>query len=369
MTNPSDRRTHSDAAGDSKTLTIGKSSRTQTHRGTPAASEAPAVGAAAPAAPVRGRFAPTPSGRMHLGNVWCALMAWLAVRSQDGSLVLRVEDLDLRKVPAGAEDALIDDLRWLGFDWDEGPIRQSERTALYAAHAAQLTAAGLTYPCFCSRADLHAAEAPHASDGTPIYAGTCRNLTPEQVAQRRVSRSRPPALRLIVPPADDPAGTIAFSDGTYGPVREVLACECGDFLVQRSDGVFAYQLAVTVDDALMGVTQVVRGRDLLPSTARQIYLQRLLGFPQPTYAHIPLLLAADGTRRLSKRDHDCDLGFTRTHFGRPEILLGRLAQLGGLRPSAEPVSARELLDGFSWKDWAADPAHRQDIPVPGAFFC
>ena len=321
-------------------------------------------------APVRGRFAPTPSGRMHLGNVWCALMAWLAVRSRGGSLVLRIEDLDLRKMPAGAEDALIDDLHWLGLDWDEGPIRQSERTAIYAEYASRLTAAGLTYPCFCSRADLHAAEAPHASDGTPIYAGTCRGLTPEQIAQRRASRGRPPALRLIVPEDGDPAGTIAFSDGTYGSVHEVLARECGDFLVQRSDGVFAYQLAVTVDDALMGVTQVVRGRDLLPSTARQIYLQRLLGFsPQPAYAHIPLLLAVDGTRRLSKRDHDCDLDFMREHFGRPEILLGRLARLGGLRPSAEPTSARELLDGFSWEAWAANPAHRQDIPVPGSFFC
>lgn len=320
-------------------------------------------------APIRGRFAPTPSGRMHLGNVWCALMAWLAVRSRGGTLVLRIEDLDRHKIPAGAEAALIDDLRWLGFDWDEGPIRQSERTALYAEHAARLTAAGLTYPCFCSRADLHAAEAPHASDGTPIYAGTCRRLSPEQVAHLRATRQRPPALRLVVPGEDDPAGTICFEDGTYGPRREVLAQECGDFLVQRSDGVFSYQLAVTVDDALMGVTQVVRGCDLLPSTARQIYLQRLLGFAQPAYAHIPLLLAADGTRRLSKRDHDCDLGFMREHFGRPEVLLGRLAQLGGLRDADEPVSARELLDGFSWDAWATDPAHRMDIPVPGSFFC
>lgn len=329
------------------------------------------AGASAPApVPVRGRFAPTPSGRMHLGNVWCALMAWLAVRSQGGTLVLRIEDLDRHKIPAGAQQALINDLRWLGLDWDEGPYLQSERTELYATHAARLTEAGLTYPCFCSRADLHAAEAPHASDGTPIYPGTCRRLTPARIAEIQKERTRPPALRLVVPAADDPAGTIEFDDLTYGPVREVLAQECGDFLVQRSDGVFSYQLAVTVDDALMGVTQVVRGRDLLPSTARQIYLQRLLGFaPRPTYAHIPLLLAADGTRRLSKRDHDCDLGFMRAHFGRPEILLGRLAHLAGLRSTPAPASARELLDGFSWRAWASDPAHRADIPVPGSFFC
>ena len=158
-----------------------------------------------------------------------------------------------------------------------------------------------------------------------------------------------------MPDATNPAGTIEFADGTYGLRRECLAEECGDFLVRRSDGVFAYQLAVTVDDALMGVTQVVRGRDLLPSTARQIYLQRLLGFPQPEYAHVPMLLAADGSRRLSKRERDCDLGFMREHFGAPEVLLGRLAHLVGLRPTDEPALARDLLDGFSWTPCAPMP--------------
>ena len=330
---------------------------------------APAAPTPAPAAPLRGRFAPTPSGRMHLGNVWCALAAWLAARSQGGSLVLRIEDLDRRKIPAGAEEALIADLRWLGLDWDEGPVRQSERTDVYARYVARLSAADLTYPCFCTRAELHSAEAPHASDGTPIYPGTCRGLSAEQVAHLRATRPRPPATRLVVPAADDPAGTIAFDDATYGPQLECLARECGDFLVRRGDGVFAYQLAVTVDDALMGVTQVVRGCDLLPSTARQIYLQRLLGFEQPAYAHIPLLLSADGTRRLSKRDHDCDLGFMRAHFGRPEVLLGRLAKLVGLRETNEPTSAAELLDGFTWDAWARHLGTRGDIAVPGSFFC
>ncbi len=314
----------------------------------------------------RGRFAPTPSGRMHLGNVWCALAAWLAVRSQGGTLVLRIEDLDKRKIPDWAESALIDDLRWLGLDWDEGPYRQSERTDVYATWVGRLNDAGLTYPCFCTRAELHAAEAPHASDGTPIYPGTCCGLTSEQIEERLRTRQRPPATRLVVPDATNPAGTIEFADGTYGLRRECLAEECGDFLVRRSDGVFAYQLAVTVDDALMGVTQVVRGRDLLPSTARQIYLQRLLGFPQPEYAHVPMLLAADGSRRLSKRERDCDLGFMREHFGAPEVLLGRLAHLVGLRPTDEPALARDLLDGFSWD---AMRAHADDIPVPGSFFC
>lgn len=340
-----------------------------TRTDSPTASAASDRPAPAAGSPVRGRFAPTPSGRMHLGNVWCALMAWLAARSSGGELILRIEDLDRRKMPAGAEEQLVRDLRWLGLDWDEGPVRQSERTDVYQQWVDHLTEAGLTYPCFCTRAELHSAEAPHASDGTPIYPGTCRGLSPERVAELRASRPRPPAVRLLVPPADDPAGTVRFDDATYGPRRECLALECGDFVVRRGDGVFAYQLAVTVDDALMGVTQVVRGRDLLPSTARQIYLQRLFGFPRPSYAHIPLLLSADGTRRLSKRDGDCDLGFMRAHFGTPEVLLGRLAHLGGLRPTPEPASARELLEGFSWEAWASVPAHREDIAVPAGFFC
>lgn len=317
-----------------------------------------------PAPAVRGRFAPTPSGRMHLGNVWCALLAWLDVRSRGGELVLRIEDLDRRKVPAGAEEALLDDLRWLGLDWDGEPVRQSERTDVYQVYLDRLMETGLVYPCFCSHADLHAAEAPHASDGTPIYAGTCLRLTPAQVEEKRLWRN--PGMRLRVPPAEDPAGTVRFSDDVYGPRAECLARECGDFIVRRSDRVFAYQLAVTVDDARMGVNRVVRGCDLLPSTARQIYLQELLGFDRPSYAHVPLLMAPEGDRRLSKRDRDCDLGFMRAHFGRPEVLLGRLAKLGGLRPTDEPVSAAELAQTFSWD---AVRARRGDIAVPGAFFC
>jgi glutamyl-tRNA synthetase len=333
---------------------------------------------------VRGRFAPTPSGRMHLGNVWCALAAWLAVRSEGGVLVLRIEDLDRRVVPPGAEEAMLDDLRWLGLDWDEGPYRQSERAKLYAQAAQDLVDAGLTYPCFCSRADLHAADAPHASDGTPIYPGTCRDLSPKEVARRmraaQEGRGHKPALRLRVPDESDRAGTIAFSDRVYGARTECLARDCGDFVIRRSDGIYAYQLAVTVDDALMGITQIVRGRDLLGSCARQIYLQRLLGYPRPSYAHLPMLMAQDGTRRLSKRDHDADLGFMRDHFGRPEVLIGRLAHLVGLRPTNEPTTAAELLDGFSWeairraaglhKDDGSTIAGAvpHDIPVPGSFF-
>lgn len=322
------------------------------------------VNAAKGAPAVRGRFAPTPSGRMHLGNVWCALLAWLDVRSRNGELVLRIEDLDPNRVPPQAEELLIDDMRWLGLDWDEGPVRQSERSHIYAEYLAKLEAAHLTYPCFCTRADLHATEAPHASDGTPIYAGTCRKLSPTEARVKAEHRS--PGIRLAVPDAHNPAGRIAFIDDVYGAQDECLALECGDFIVRRTDGIHAYQLAVAVDDALMGVNRIVRGRDLLPSTARQIYLQELLGFARPTYAHVPLLLAADGSHRLSKRERDCDLGFMRAHFGKPEILLGKLAKLGGLRPTDAPVSAAELAKTFSWDDVRA---HRHDIAMPPDFFC
>ena len=311
--------------------------------------------AAAPA-PV-GRFAPTPSGRMHLGNVYSSLVAWLSVRSRGGRLLLRIEDLDPRTQSGPWTSLMLDDLRWLGLCWDGDPVYQHDRMGLYEHELGRLRAMGLIYPCFCTRAELHAATAPHASDGTPVYVGTCRNLTPEQVAER--SLTRPPALRLRVPDADDPAGAIAFTDRVYGPQREVLALECGDFLVRRSDGVFAYQLAVVADDADMGVTEVVRGRDLLSSVPRQMYLQRLLGLPTPSYAHVPLLTAPDG-RRLSKRDRDLDMEGLRQRFGAPERLLGWLAGATGLAPDASPRTAEQLAELFTWD---IVRSHRDDVTV------
>ena len=299
---------------------------------------------------VVGRFAPTPSGRMHAGNVFAALMAWLGVRSAGGRMVLRVEDLDPRGNRPDAVELLLDDLRWLGLNWDEGPYYQSERSEIYVEALRQLDENGLTYPCFCTRAELHAASAPHASDGTFVYAGTCRGLTAEQIAAK--AQVRPPATRLRVPDAHSADGIIEFRALVYGPQREVLSHDCGDFLVRRSDGVVAYQLAVVVDDALMGVNQVVRGHDLLGSSARQIYLQRLLGYPQPTYAHVPLLVAADG-RRLSKRDKDLDLGEIRAHEDSPRHLLGMLAATAGLAECGEELSAGELVERFSWERVAA----------------
>lgn len=296
---------------------------------------------------------------MHLGNAFAALVAWLSARAAGGEMVMRVEDLDPRAASRERAELLMDDLRWLDLDWDEGPFWQSERGELYDEAIARLGATGLTYPCFCSRAELHAASAPHASDGTPVYAGTCRGLSADEVARR--SAGRPPATRLRVPDADDPVGTIEFSDLAYGPRREVLALECGDFLVRRSDGVVAYQLAVVVDDALMGVTQVVRGRDLLGSCARQIYLGGLLGHAAPQYGHVPLLAAPDG-RRLSKREKDLDLGFIRESGVTAERVVGLLASAAGLAEPGWEGRPGELLGEFSWPR-----LRRDDIIVDEAF--
>ena len=310
---------------------------------------------------VIGRFAPTPSGRMHLGNVFSCLMAWLSARSAGGRIVLRIEDLDPRAQDKAVADRLMADLEWLGLPWDEGPYRQSERTDIYEDAVRRLGELGLTYPCFCTRAELHAATAPHASDGTYLYAGTCRDLTPDQIAEHSCRRA--PATRLRVPDADDPAGTIEFCDLAYGPQREVLARECGDFLVRRSDGVFAYQLAVVVDDGLMGVNQVVRGRDLLGSSARQVYLARLLGLATPAYGHVPLLTAPDG-RRLSKRDQDLDLGALRQRGISSRRIVGALAAAAGIAQKGEEASPEELLGRFSWEKIAA---HRGDIVINDEF--
>lgn len=287
-----------------------------------------------------GRFAPSPSGRMHLGNVLCALLAWLSARQQNGEFLLRIEDLDEMRCPRSFADLIIDDLRWLGLDWDGEIPYQSERTAVYEKYEAILREKGLLYPCFCSRAALHAASAPHLSDGRVVYAGTCRDLTPEQVAEKR--RKRAPATRVRVPER-----TITFTDGVYGEYTETLTEECGDFIIRRSDGVFAYQLAVVVDDGLSGVTEVVRGHDLIGSTPRQIWLYELFGFTPPKFIHIPLLCDHDG-RRLSKRDEDLDLGLLREKFT-PEQVIGALACAAGLTDTAEPVSAKELVKAFSWE--------------------
>mgnify|MGYP004655838925 FL=1 len=290
-----------------------------------------------------GRFAPTPSGRMHLGNVFAALIAWLSVRSRDGEMVLRMEDLDTQRTSAAFAETLRDDLRWLGLTWDRETPAQSQRSAVYDKYFEILREKGLLYPCYCTRSQLHSVNAPHLSDGTYVYPGTCRNLTEGE----RAAFHRAPAWRVVVP---DRVWTV--EDRIQGTYRCNLATECGDMVVRRADGVYVYQLAVTVDDGEAGVTEVVRGMDLLSSAPRQMYLQGLFGFPHPEYAHVPMLLAPDG-RRLSKRDRDLDLGILRQRLTR-EALLGVLAFAAGLIDQEVPVSLEELTKEFSWKKLSGD---------------
>ena len=284
-----------------------------------------------------GRFAPTPSGRMHLGNVCAALISWLSVKSRGGSWILRMEDLDTQRTSAEFADQLRRDLQWLGLFWDEETQPQSQRSPVYDRYFEQLRQQELLYPCYCSRSQLHSVNAPHLSDGTYVYPGTCRSLTPAQ----RAKQTKAPSWRVMVPDRE-----IGFHDLLQGDFRENLRTDCGDFVVRRADGVYVYQLAVTVDDGEAGVTEVCRGWDLLGSAPRQMYLQELFGFPHPEYAHIPLLVSADG-RRLSKRDRDLDLTALRREF-RPEELIGILGHAAGLLPTAQPISAQELAGEFSW---------------------
>ena len=297
--------------------------------------------------PIRGRFAPSPSGRMHLGNLWSCLLAWLAARSAGGGMVLRLEDLDPDRCRPEFCDQVMRDLEWLGLDWDGQPIYQSRRTEAYAAAFRALEDQGLVYPCFCTRAQRLAASAPHRSDGVVLYSGRCRHLT---LAEREtLSAQRAPARRVQVPEE-----TVSFRDQIQGDYAQNLAAECGDFILRRSDGVYAYQLAVVVDDAFQGVTQVVRGSDLLDSAPRQLWLQSKLGLPHPEYGHVPLLLSPDG-RRLAKRDRDLELSQLKERFTAPQ-LVGRLALAAGLLPEYAPVTPQELLPHFAW-----DKLPRQDF--------
>ncbi|HIS40792.1 MAG TPA: tRNA glutamyl-Q(34) synthetase GluQRS [Candidatus Aphodovivens avistercoris] len=288
--------------------------------------------------PVVGRFAPSPTGRMHAGNIFASLMAWLVVKSQGGRMVLRIEDLDRQRSKPQFIDGVQRDLEMLGLTWDAGPFFQHDRDEAYQAAFDKLEAQGLVYPCFCTRADLHAASAPHRGEKL-VYPGTCRALSEAERARRAAERT--PALRLSVP-----ARTFALNDQVQGPYQQDLAQDCGDFLIRRSDGAFAYQLAVVVDDAAQGITSVVRGVDLLCSTPQQLYLQELLGFEHPAYAHVPLLVA-ERDRRLSKRDRDASLEELLARFGTPAAIIGHIAWLTGLAEADEPRTPEELLERFA----------------------
>lgn len=308
-----------------------------------------------------GRFAPTPSGGLHIGNLFCSLLAWLSARSKGGEVILRIEDLDRERSRMAFVEQAEHDLKFLGLNWDRGGIAggdeffQGKRFAYYEKCLRRLEKNGTVYPCFCTRAELHAVNAPHAADGEPVYGGKCRALTAEETKRKKSVRN--PALRLQVPNE-----TVSFTDGHYGEYSQNLATDCGDFVLRRSDGAFAYQLAVAADDADMGVTEVVRGRDLLSSTPRQIYIYRLLGLKVPQFAHTPLLLANDG-RRLAKRDRDISLSALIEKGYSAEDTVGRLAFLAGLIDRPEPVAAKELISAFSWEKVPKD-----DICLPTGLF-
>lgn len=287
---------------------------------------------------------------MHAGNIYAALTAWLVAKSTGGSVVLRIEDLDRERSKPAFTDAVQRDFEQLGLTWDSGPYFQHDRDEAYCAAYEKLKGAGLVYPCFCTRADLRSASAPHLGE-KHVYPGTCRALGEAQRAARARALAseqppRRPALRLAVD-----ARTIALDDAVQGTYAQKLDRDCGDFLVRRSDGAFAYQLAVVVDDAEQGITSVVRGVDLLCSTPQQIYLQQLLDLPTPAYAHVPLLVAPDG-RRLAKRNRDAAYDELLARFKTPAAVIGHIAGTVGLAPTTDPATPEQLLDTFDLEAFA-----------------
>lgn len=293
----------------------------------------------------KGRFAPSPSGRMHLGNVFTALISWLSARKNGGKWLLRIEDLDPQRSKYEYARLIEEDLEWLGLDIDEGglddigehgPYRQSQRDDIYYEALSRLNRLGLTYPCHCTRADIMSTQAPHESDGRIIYQGTCR---PNHEPPFEVDNDGRCATRLYVPDKE-----IQFIDEVFGPQSVNLTHHCGDFILRRADGAWAYQLAVVVDDALMGVTEVVRGCDLLLSTAQQLYLYDLLGFTAPKFIHLPLLCNSAG-QRLSKRDKSMNMEELRRRYS-PKEVIGQLACMARITDKYEPCTAESLIEKF-----------------------
>lgn len=309
---------------------------------------------------MRGRLAPSPTGALHLGNARSFLIAWLSVRSRRGSLVLRMEDLDHPKNKAGAAAAALEDLRWLGFDWDEGPdvggafgpYTQTERKALYAEALERLKRAGLVYPCVCSRRDVEFGQsAPHTEDGL-FYAGTCRGRFPDyEAARRTLPDGRLPAWRFRVEAGE----RVGFEDGFFGRYDQDVSALSGDFVLAREAGGAGYMLAVVVDDSAMGMTEVVRGDDLLPATPRQLLLYRALGLAPPAFIHVPLVVSEDG-RRLAKRHGDTRISSLREKGVSPEAVVGLLAWWCGWAEWGECLSLRDLLPRFDLRALPREPA-------------
>lgn len=297
--------------------------------------------------PMRGRFAPSPTGAIHLGNVWTALLAWLDARQHNGVFVLRIEDLDPERSRPQYIAQLMHDLRWLGLDWDEGPDTggpfapyvQDDRRDLYAAALERLRSRDLVYACYCSRGEMRAAaSAPHGVAGSERCPNNCRSLSLHEKAAREQA-GRKPHLRVRMP--DEPT-PIPFTDLCHGSMTEDVAQAAGDFVVQRADGVHAYQLAVVVDDAMMEITHVIRGADLLDSTARQIWLHEMLGYTPPRFGHVPLLTDREG-HRLSKRHAALAIAELRAAGVRPAEIIGWLAYWAGFVPAPEAVQPHELI--------------------------
>lgn len=286
--------------------------------------------------PVVGRLAPSPTGAQHVGNARTYLIAWLSARSQHGNVVLRIEDIDSPRIKVGAAQQALDDLRWLGLDWDGQPVVQTARRALYEAALEKLKRQELIYPCTCTRSDVErAASAPHLEHEGPIYPGTCAHRQASDAASLESYSWR---MRV-------PSEPLTFHDGLLGPITLDLRKLGGDFVLWKSSGTPAYQLAVVVDDAAQHITEVIRGDDLVPSTPRQILLYRALGLTPPRFTHVPLVVGPD-SRRLAKRHGDTRLQALREAGVRPEMLVGLLAWSCGWLPHIEPIQPRELLSIF-----------------------
>lgn len=317
--------------------------------------------------PLTGRLAPSPTGSLHLGNAWAFLLAWLAARAAQGRVILRMEDIDPDRSRAHFADAVIHDLHWLGLDWDEGPDKpgphisyvQSQRLPLYTAAIESLSRAGHCYACYCTRKELRSlAAAPHVGDAGAPYPNICRNLSPAQrAAKEHAARQsgRGSSLRLRCPEN----AHYSFDDAVQGPQHMSLQDCGGDFALRRSDGVIAYQLAVVVDDALMGVTQVVRGDDIRISTPRQMLLCHMLGYPLPCYAHLPLLFDHEG-QRLAKRHSSLSLAALREAGVSPQAIVGYLAHKAGLIPRALPCQPRALSAHFSFAALPRQPQRTEE---------
>jgi glutamyl-tRNA synthetase len=314
----------------------------------------------------KGRYAPSPTGAIHLGNARTALLAWLDARARNGGFVMRVEDLDRARASADLEARLLDDLRWLGLDWDEGPdrggplgpYRQSERTARYDDAIARLLAAGRAFPCACSRADVaRAASAPHAADEEgPRYPGTCRGLPAAEVEAKARAQGRAPVIRF-----DGRGDAFYFDDELRGAVASGPG-GVDDFVLRRADGMASYQLAVVVDDAAMGITRVVRGDDLLTSTPRQLALYAALALPAPVFAHVPLVLSPGG-ERLAKRTRPASVADLRARGLAPEAVVGALAASAGLVAPRERPRAWDLVAGFSLGRISREPSVIDDAAL------